>query len=83
MEMAAAQTARRFDEAIEKARQLPPTLLSKDQKLKLFALFKQADGLAPVEPPAKASPLEMEKVPRARHPRRAASGSRALQPRPR
>lgn len=52
----------RFDKAIEIARTLPPTLLSKDQKLKLFALFKQADGPAPLQPPVNASEIEMAKV---------------------
>ena len=53
--------AQRFDEAIEMARTLPPTLLSKDHKLKLFALFKQADGPAPLKAPENVSELEVVK----------------------
>ena len=44
------ETTKRFEEAIELARELQSTLLSRDQKLKLFALFKQADGPAPPDP---------------------------------
>lgn len=52
---------KRFDEAIEVARSLPPSLLSKEQKLKLFALFKQAEAHAPLKPAEGASELELAK----------------------
>ncbi|KAL1495293.1 hypothetical protein AB1Y20_017153 [Prymnesium parvum] len=53
--------SRRFESALHIARTLPPSLLSKDQKLKLFALFKQAEAPAPAAPPADASELEIAK----------------------
>ncbi|EOD42121.1 hypothetical protein EMIHUDRAFT_194846 [Emiliania huxleyi CCMP1516] len=43
----------RYKRASEDARSLPPNLLTNSQRLKLYALFKQAEGPAPESGPSR------------------------------
>ena len=62
--MANAETLTRFQNAAMNARQLPPDLLtnSHTQELKLYALYKQTEQLAPEDPPPRVNPLARAKV---------------------
>ena len=53
---------KRYVQAAEDARTLPNDLLSNAQRLKLFALFKQADSAAPETPPPRSNAVGYAKV---------------------